>query len=445
MSEINLKELNSKWEALTKSDFDNCKRAAEEADYNLAHCAETNHGRYLHMLEIPKLYTKKDLARFEEIVAISDRIMSKITNHYLKDPEFRKLFPFSKELEELILTPRGYSQVIPMARYDIFYNEETGDFKFCEINTDGTSAMNEDVVTYGELINKPVYRLFAKEYDLKPFELFDSWVAAFEETYRSYDRRKENPHIAIVDFLEEGCLEEFRVFKAHFRQAGYNVEICEIRDLTYTDGKLYSPTGQVIDAIYRRAVTGDVERHLEETSAFRAAVKDQAVCLIGAFCTQIPHHKLIFKIMHEKACLEILTPMEQAFVKKHVPKTYTLTEEVIKEHDILKDKDSWIIKPFDSYGSRGVLAGVDATSEEWVKALGECAGSDYIVQEYCTPYRTRNCYLPGENSFREYNNMPGLYAYNGRFAGVYSRLSDGGIISSQTNKRVAPTLAVTLK
>ena len=406
MSEINLKELNSKWEALTKSDFDNCKRAAEEADYNLAHCAETNHGRYLHMLEIPKLYTKKDLARFEEIVAISDRIMSKITNHYLKDPEFRKLFPFSKELEELILTPRGYSQVIPMARYDIFYNEETGDFKFCEINTDGTSAMNEDVVTYGELINKPVYRLFAKEYDLKPFELFDSWVAAFEETYRSYDRRKENPHIAIVDFLEEGCLEEFRVFKAHFRQAGYNVEICEIRDLTYTDGKLYSPTGQVIDAIYRRAVTGDVERHLEETSAFRAAVKDQAVCLIG---------------------------------------TYTLTEEVIKEHDILKDKDSWIIKPFDSYGSRGVLAGVDATSEEWVKALGECAGSDYIVQEYCTPYRTRNCYLPGENSFREYNNMPGLYAYNGRFAGVYSRLSDGGIISSQTNKRVAPTLAVTLK
>ena len=80
-----------------------------------------------------------------------------------------------------------------------------------------------------------------------------------------------------------------------------------------------------------------------------------------------------------------------------------------------------------------------------MKALGECAGSDYIVQEYCTPYRTRNCYLPGENSFREYNNMPGLYAYNGRFAGVYSRLSDGGIISSQTNKRVAPTLAVTLK
>ena len=65
---------------------------------------------------------------------------------YLKNPSYRKLFPFSRKLEELILIPNGYQSLLPIARFDIFYNEENGNFKFCEINTDGTSAMNEDYV-----------------------------------------------------------------------------------------------------------------------------------------------------------------------------------------------------------------------------------------------------------------------------------------------------------
>ncbi len=48
------------------------------------------------------------------------------------------------KLEELILNRPTYYSPIPIARIDIFYNEKTGDFKFCEFNTDGTSAMNED-------------------------------------------------------------------------------------------------------------------------------------------------------------------------------------------------------------------------------------------------------------------------------------------------------------
>ena len=38
--------------------------------------------------------------------------------------------------------------------------------------------------------------------------------------------------------------------------------------------------------------------------------------------------------------------------------------------------------------------------------------------------------------------MSGLYVYNGEFAGIYSRLSTGGIISSQYNERAVATLVV---
>lgn len=69
------------------------------------------------------------------------------------------------------------------------------------------------------------------------------------------------------------------------------------------------------------------------------------------------------------------------------------------------------------------------------------AGEDYIYQEYCPPYRTENIYLVEEKPrWKNYTNMSGLFVYNGKFSGIYSRLSDGGIISSQYNEKAVATL-----
>ena len=104
------------------------------------------HGRCVYTLQIPKIFTKKDCSIFEKIVNTTYRIFEKIIKAYLEDPDYRSIFPFSRELTELILTPRGYDSYLPIARFDIFYDEDSSDFKFCEINTDGTSAMLEDYI-----------------------------------------------------------------------------------------------------------------------------------------------------------------------------------------------------------------------------------------------------------------------------------------------------------
>ena len=101
---------------------------------------------YTRTLQIPKIYDRKTIDRFSEIVDTTYGIFEKVIRNYLEDSEYRKLFPFSKELEELILLPVPYPATVPICRIDIFYNEENGDFKFCEFNTDGTSAMNENKV-----------------------------------------------------------------------------------------------------------------------------------------------------------------------------------------------------------------------------------------------------------------------------------------------------------
>ena len=53
-------------------------------------------------------------------------------------------------------------------------------------------------------------------------------------------------------------------------------------------------------------------------------MKDQNVCVIGSICTQIPHHKWLFKMLREKATMKFLTEEERQFVEEHIPYTNLL-------------------------------------------------------------------------------------------------------------------------
>src|SRR5699024_10713565 len=136
-----------------------------------------------------------------------------------------------------------------------------------------------------------------------------------------------------------------------------------------------------------------------------------------------------------------LTEEERQFVRKHVPKTELLLPEAETIGEVVENRGAYIIKPLDSYASRGVYAGIDFSREEWEKLVKEHAGEDYIYQEYCPPYRTENIYLVEEKPrWKNYTNMSGVFVYTGKFSGIYSRLSDGGIISSQYNEKAVATL-----
>ena len=97
-----------------------------------------------------------------------------------------------------------------MARFDIFYNEETGDYKFCEINTDGTSAMNEDYVLDKAFFHSPAHQTVIREYQFENFDLFTPWIETFLRLYETWDDpRGLAPHtinIAITDFMDRGVV-----------------------------------------------------------------------------------------------------------------------------------------------------------------------------------------------------------------------------------------------
>ena len=414
------------------------KRKAEEMKEDLEHSALFVRGRHTSRpLSIPRIYSKEQIAQFEQIVQTAYGIFCKIIQEYINCEDYRKLFPFPKELEELILVPNGYDSYLPMSRFDIFYNEDSGQFHFCEINADGSTGMNEDRIMDEMMIHNPAHQEVLRRHNLKPFELMDSLIDMYLSLYDTYDKKVEKPNIAIVDFLDLGTVREFEEMVRRFQKRGVNSEICDIRELRYENGKLLSKKGHVIDAVCRRSVTADVIDHYQEIQPFIQAVKDRAIFIAGSFCTQLVHHKSIFHVIHLPRTQQFLTKEEIDFVEKHVPKTMPFDPEWIDKEEVIRNKNAWILKPQDAYASRGVAAGFEYGEEEWGKIVSEAYGTHYICQEYVPQYLSSNIdFVFGDGQWHDYITMAGLYVYNGKFAGVFSRAAlDGEIIDYINNER----------
>lgn len=442
---LELVELNRAYCKNIENDKEAHAKSAQEEIVYVNQSTAKYHGRCVSTLYVPKIFTGDDISNFRQLIKRLYGIFDKVIEHYRSDAKYRGLFGFSKELEELILRQPRYSSKIPMARIDFFYNEETKEFKFCEFNTDGSSAMNEDRELNRGLQLTKGYQELAQHYQIRSLELFDSWVDTSLRIYAETEQASDKPNVAIVDFMESATNNEFEIFAESYRKRGLECEICEIRDLRYRDGRLYGSSGRPIDMIYRRAVTSDIMKHYEEVQDFIEAVKEEAVCLIGDFVTQIVHNKVLYPILHHPMTQEFLTEEEKDYVTAHVPYSALMTEEFLPYEDIIKEKDRWILKPLDSYGSKGVFAGVEYESaEEWKQIVDDHRVEGYLVQEFQVPYTTRNIDFSkgAETDFIDVSNLTGVFVYDGEFQGIYSRVSRGKIISTQYSEIALPSIIV---
>lgn len=439
---------------LVSRDFKIHVESANSAKKYIQESTAKYHNRAVRTLYIPKIFTTNETEKFAELVKQLYTIFDKVIFEYENNQEYRKLFNFSSVLEELILRERTYSVNIPIARIDIFYNEETSEFQFCEFNTDGTSAMNEDRELNKALKLTKAYKEMEKKYTISTCELFDSWIDEFLKNYEAFAKKyqhKKIPNVAIVDFMEFATENEFKIFQERFLSREIQCEICDIRELKWNGKECIAPSGMVVDAIYRRAVTTDILAKQEEVTDLIEAVRANAVCLVGDFRTQIVHNKILFKILHLPQTKKLLCDEENEYIKAHVPYTVSLTTDLFNTNaelqaEVLNKKDGWIIKPEDSYGSHGVHAGTESTKEEWGERVQECIDKTYILQRFYDPYVLKNMDLTAiENDTFKWSptsNLTGLFVYNGLFKGMYSRISYDKMISTQYNEMSLPTIIV---
>lgn len=401
-------------------------------------------GKPVPFLYVPKIFTKQDIYNFDQAVKDIFSIINRTIDLYMKESSVRTLFGFEPRLVELILSTakgHGYLANVPMGRFDLFYYPDGG-YKFCELNADGASAMNEESELTNILLGNLAMKEIARDYSVKRFELFGSWVEEVKQIYNEYlvsireapissQEDYERASVAILDFGDRGNLLEFNVFRDHFIQAGFSCFIVDPRDLTYNKGRLFYQDHR-IDIIYRRLVTKDLIDRYEEIPALIQGILANETCIIGPIESQIIHTKRFFAVLYQPAFRAFLSENEIAYIEEHVPFTELLQENT-DLGKYLSDKNQYIIKPVDNYASKGVCAGKDFSPEAWEALLREKSEEGFIIQNYCTPALSENIIYDHEGTAKlyEFNNLTGLFVYNQKFSGIYSRTGLNAIISGQ--------------
>ncbi|WP_425446786.1 glutathionylspermidine synthase family protein [Dethiothermospora halolimnae] len=398
-------------------------------------------GKAVPFLYNPMFFTQDDITNFEKITDKIMGILNKVIDRYINYPEFRKKFDYPKLLEELILLDHGYNFNVPMARFDVFYKDYEN-FKFCEFNTDGSSAMNEDNTLARIFLEGDSVKEMGEKYNINYIELIYKWVDESISIFKGWNKDIDKPNVAIVDFEGSGTPAEFQEFKKAYIDKGYNAYIVDPRDLKYTDGKLYFNDIK-IDLIYRRIVTREFIERSHEIRDLINAYREGAVCLVGPIRSQIPHNKIIFKILHEEDTLEFLDKEEREYIKKHIPytKEFKDNKDLIKE--ALNNKNKYVLKPKDLFASKGVYVGKDYDDKSWKVKVEGHFNKDYLLQEFCVPYKRDIVeYTDGEFKVNSFNQILGLYIYREKFAGLYNRVGKNNIISGLHGCYTLPNLIV---
>lgn len=427
------KELYKEILEIQQSDFDKYKE-----DYlRLKEIEKTTEAYYngepVPFLYTPRFFNEEEMEDLESIVEKSVELFDLVVDLYTKEEKFRGLFAFPQELEELILLENPLARAYPMARMDIFYRGPQ-DFSFCEINTDGSSAMNEDRVLKELFFDSKLYEsLKEKGYEIKGFELFESWVDYVLSTWD----KKGAPRIGILDTDVDN--DEFRRFGGHFKKRGCAVDYMTPAELDLDDGYL-SYEGKRLDYIYRRLVTSDFYKMYDELPKFVEGIKSGKTVFFGPIASQIIHNKVLFFVLHHPLAQEYFTPEQKEFIKNHVPFTALVDEKIAKDPHFVSCKEDYLLKPTDSYASRGIYLGKEMEEGQWKNTLEKLVGEEYLIQAFAKlPAIEMLSYEEGVKSF---NHMTGLFVYNGKLQGFFSRACQGPIIASSYGGKSLATLSI---
>ncbi|MBO4360802.1 MAG: hypothetical protein J5822_07980 [Eubacteriaceae bacterium] len=383
-------------------------------------------------LNVPLITDGKMYRDLEAIASTAYGILEKIAKGFVTDPSFREMFGFPKIINRMMIAPAGYSCTIPVMRLDLFYDEQTGSARFCEVNTDGTGSMKETMDINNAFMETKAFEEFTKDHPLRCISLYDELVDSILEVYSDFEYRIDEPVIAIADYPENASVPEISVIKSQFEARGYRCIIATVTEFSYRHRYLYYGDTRV-DLVYRRATTGEIAERITESEAFIKNALDGRTAVIGHFITQAANNKMLFALLSKKAVTDLLTEEENAFVREHFPFTTQLKSGNYDYNEVLHNKDAWVVKPKDLYNASHVHVGCDLSQEEWEEALSEGLENDYLLQEFCAPYKKPNSFFDGDGNLVEdlFGTMIGLYMFNGRLCGLLARASRKGIISAK--------------
>jgi glutathionylspermidine synthase len=362
------------------------------------------------------------------------KIMDKVIDIYINEPNLRGQFEIDPEVEEWLLMDPGYKQSVVFSRIDGFIEGES--LKLVEFNTDSPAGAAYadrlgDLITAQTEMN-PFFESHHLKWENRIQKNLDALLRCYEEFGGS-----ERPQIAIVDWRTVRTHPEFQMIKSLFEAKGYKTIIADPRDLQYRGGKLYHNDFR-IDLIYRRVIFNELMAKRDEVEDFLKAYKERAVCVVNPFRSKIAGTKAVLSILTNPVYERFFTEKENELKRELIPWTRQLMdaerfygEKKIFLIDFLKDeKDFLILKPGDSYDAKDVFVGRETPEEDWNRALDRALKENWVFQEFANvPIMSVPEAINNKLDFVYKKVSIGLYTAGGKYSGAMSRLCDDMIIS----------------
>lgn len=381
----------------------------------------------------PKVLSAGEVGILRDAAETCGRILEKVTARFLADADFRALFGLPAELEGLARMPTGYERLIPFARVDVLFDEETGNFTLAGVATDSSLGMSASVEVMRAVQLTEAYRRFSAIHPgVETFDVAAGVVDALRETYTSWanadsgTRHPERPAVGIVDYPESASAGEFSDVIARMADEGVFARFVDIRDLRIEEAagqrRLVDSQGPIA-CVYRRVLLSEmIEKPCAGADALVEAARRGLACVIGGFGTWPVSTNALFSVLTSDAAADVLDHEELAFVRAHVPETHVL-ERGCDLAPYLAEPERWLARPAGAYrANEAVWGGACADLDSWWRVLLGCAEEGGVVQERVAGYRCPVVLgesAPGERV--EVENLLGLYLFRGAFGGVYAR------------------------
>lgn len=394
--------------------------------------------------------------QMNEIARISNHMMNvleKVTDLYFQDDKFKPMFNLTDKETELVKSETGTQRKVWITRNDAFMAQDMSYFKFIEFNTDSPGGpMYSDVQT--TLIEQtPVMDELRKKYYFSSDRFVPQILYNLLRAYREWGGKKELPNIAIVS--DKGTTyPEFLVIVADFQRQGYNCEFCTPESITYDGKHAHTPSGMVIDILYRRGWIRNWTDVWDQIKPLRKAYADGAFCCVNSIRSLMASIKSLLEHLQDPQIMKLYTPAERDVVVNNVPWTRlvydrkTLAPDCTTTVDLVDyvrtNRSHLVLKPMDLYGGQGVCVGPVNDQAKWEETLkiALTTAQKYVVQDYVPIPEEDLPEVDPEVVWKSKKMNQNFYAFGGMHAGGMCRTSEAAVINISAGGGLCPILVI---
>lgn len=386
----------------------------------------------------PHLLTR---AQYDSLVRASEILagaFEKLSGAFVAEPRLMARVGMTELETKFALVEPGYRCPAVTTRLDAFTSEDS--VKFVEYNAENPSSLPDQRGLNEVLTELPAMREFARRHELRQFDPVSALWASLVETFREWSNGAARaPNVAIVDWANLPTEPEFQLLSEYFVSRGVPTVVCSPEELEY-DGASLRCGDFTVDLVYKRIIIHELLTVCGEGHPLLRAYADGRVCLVNSLRCKPLHKKAAFELLTDDEESQVIrfTAEEREVIDACVPWTRRVSERMTTRGGARVDlieyvrrrRESFVIKPNDDYGGRGVVVGPRVSQPEWDDALASALDADCVVQEAVELHME---VFPIFNDtawgFQPMYVDTNPFLFRGRVEGAMVRLSDSPVVN----------------